>query len=96
MDNGPSCGLIDKLADSNECGKAAASLGYSGSVQSGSWGHAPYGCFVGHPYDNWKYTYFNSQKGQTGRGVYKSICKGNKQYYITNNESKIFKITIQC
>ena len=87
MDNGPGCRTDLEITDSAECQAAARSLGYSGTVQSGNWGHAPKGCHVGHPND-YEYLYFNSVSGTTGSTDYKSICrkpdneKGNK---ISNN-----------
>ena len=53
----------------------ATKLGYNGTaLQAGSWGHAPFGCFIGHPADNWSYLYYNSQSGQTGKDVYRTLC----------------------
>ena len=53
----------------------ATKLGYNGAaLQAGSWGHAPLGCFIGHPADNWSHLYYNSQSGQTGRDVYRTLC----------------------
>ena len=72
MDNGPGCGI--NSLDIYECVNAVTALGYPGAVLEVSWSHAPYGCFVGHSRDNWAYSYFNSQHGQTGRDIYKSIC----------------------
>ena len=80
MDNGPGCG--SNSLDKNECAPAVAEFGYRGAVLEGSWSHAPYGCFVGHPSDNWANSYFNSQHGQTGRNVYKSICNSG-MYFIS-------------
>ena len=45
LPNGPGCGERS-LSDSDECSKAAATLGYRESVQVGSWSWAPYGCVV--------------------------------------------------
>ena len=74
LDNGPGCGSFSLSMD--ECKTAATSLGYSGNVRKNDVGHAPYGCHVGHPTDNWTKTYFNVEiTGQTGREKYKSICK---------------------
>ena len=74
LPNGPGCGLAS-VSNSNECWKAAKLLGYTANGMSGSWGHAPYGFFVS-PYDGGAYVYFNQQHGQTGRDIYKSICRG--------------------
>ena len=74
IDNGPGCGSLS--LNENECRTAAASLGYTGVMIKGNWGHSPYGCHVAHPSDGWKYTHFNeNQRGQTGRNIYRSICK---------------------
>ena len=73
-DNGPKCSADTIITDAATCQLAAQGLGYTGTVVSGSWGHAPKGCAVGHPTDNWKDTYFNSYDGQTGRSIYRSIC----------------------
>jgi len=73
--NGPGCQLQSEVTSPGECAKAVAELGFKGSVRSGSFPHAPKGCFVGHSYDDWKYTYFNIIKGETGHAYYKSICK---------------------
>ena len=74
LDNGPGCGLFSLSED--ECKTAATSLGYSNNVMKIDVLHAPYGCHVGHPYDNWIRTYFNVNiTGQTGRDKYKSICR---------------------
>ena len=71
-DNGPGCG--GRSIGKEECALAARLLGYRKAVQEVSVDHAPYGCFVGHPTDSWKYTYFNNRNGLTGREKYKSIC----------------------
>ena len=71
-DNGVGCG--HRSLDQDGCAEAITTLKYAGVLETGNWSHAPYGCFVGHPYDNWQYAYFNSQHGQTGRDIYKSIC----------------------
>jgi len=73
--NGPGCPGTQRVKDPNECSQAAASLGFSSKVQTGSWPWAPLGCHVGHPTDGWKHTYFNSKNGQTGHSHYYSICK---------------------
>jgi len=83
LENGPGCGDAS-ITTAGECGEAAASLGYEASVTSGSWGHAPLGCFVGHPIDGWTHTYFNSQAGQTGRDVYRSLCLGEAYVELEN------------
>ena len=75
LESGPGCGSTS-TSNAEECSKAAASLGYSATVESINIGHAPFGCFVGHPSDSWKHTYFNIEDGQTGQHIYKSICKG--------------------
>jgi hypothetical protein len=88
MDNGPSCGLLSITED--ECKIAATSLGYSNAMKTINVGHAPYGCFVGHPGDGWKNTWFNENKnGQTGQDVYKSICKkgSGKEKFIVNTRN---------
>ena len=72
LDNGPGCG--NASLDKDECAKAVAALKFVGRLETGNWSHAPHGCFVGHPYDNWGYAYFNNGHGQTGRDIYKSIC----------------------
>ena len=78
-DNGPGCEC--QSLDQNGCRKAAAALGYTRVLETGSWSHAPYGCFVGHPYDDWEYVYFNSQNGVIGRDIYKSICLVSTYFY---------------
>ena len=78
MNNGPGCTTNLDITDSGECQYAAKSLGFSGDVESANWDHAPKGCFVGHPDDHYKYLYFNSRSGETGRTVYKSICRIGK------------------
>jgi len=75
LENGPGCGE-SSIENAEECTKAAAELGYTAAARAGSWSHAPLGCFVGHPTDSWRNTYFNTQAGQTGRDIYRSICKG--------------------
>ena len=75
MSNGPGCTVSEDVADSTECSFAAASLGYSDTVTSGSWNTGPKGCVVGYPSDDYAHTYFNNKRGQTGRTIYKSICK---------------------
>ena len=73
VDNGPGCGNL--TVPFHECLQAIESLGYVvHTLQYGSFSWAPYGCFVGHPVDNWQYAYWNSQDGQTGRDVYRSVC----------------------
>lgn len=73
VDNGPGCGNL--TVPQHECLQAIQALGYSDqSLQVGSWSWAPYGCLVGHPADSWQYAYWNSQNGQTGRDIYRSIC----------------------
>ena len=79
-DNGTGCG--NKSLDQHDCRKAVSALKYAGVLEIGSWAHAPYGCFVGHPYDNWQYAYFNSQDGQTGREIYKSICSSSTYFLL--------------
>ena len=77
-DNGPGCGLLSLTED--ECKTADVALSYSNTVETINVAHAPYGCFIGHPTDGWKNTYFNKRKsGQTGRDVYKSICRKGKK-----------------
>ena len=71
---GAGCGS-ELIRTADECSSAAASLGYSADVISQAVTHAPLGCFVGHPSDAWHYTYFNTVCGETGREIYKSICK---------------------
>ena len=72
--NGPGCGNLS--LNENECRTAPARLGYTGVMNKGNWGHAPYGCHVGTPSDGWKHTYFNeNQGGKTGNDIYRSICK---------------------
>jgi hypothetical protein len=73
MPNGPGCPVAGELTKT-ECAQAAAALGYTTKVHVGHWGHAPKGCFVGHPTDGWKHTYYNTFAGQVGRNVYKSLC----------------------
>ena len=79
MDNGPGCD--DGLdVDEQECAAAAEKLGFIGSFKVGSWDHAPPGCFVGHPGDNWTKIYFNKiAKGTLGQAKYKSICMKEEQ-----------------
>ena len=79
LDNGPGCESDQEISDPDECKKAANQLEIGGEFLSGSWGHAPKGCFVGHPNDGYNHTFFNSQNGETGRLIYKSICKGVKK-----------------
>ena len=74
LPNGPGCSGSTAILNAHECGIAAATLGFSRSVHSGSWSHAPRGCHVGHPSDNWRNTYFNHLSGATGRAHYMSIC----------------------
>ena len=78
FDNGPGCG--DMLLDKDECAHAAVLLGYSGAVREGSWSSAPYGCHVGESDNSWQNTYFNFQHGQTGRDIYKSICRASTYF----------------
>ena len=75
LHNGPGCQLQGEVTSPGECAKAAAELGFKGNVITGSFGHAPKGCFVDNYYGDWKHTYFNSRKGKTGQTHYKSICK---------------------
>ena len=70
---GEGCGMYN--VPENECERAANRLGYdiSKGYEQGNWAHLPTGCFVGHSHTNWKYTYFNFNKGKTNNG-FKSIC----------------------
>jgi len=74
LENGPGCGTAS-IETAEECGLAAASLGYSADVTTMDVAHAPLGCHLGHPGDGWANTYFNLQEGETGRENYMSICK---------------------
>merc|ERR1719295_2086862 len=71
LPNGPGCG--GQTVPQSECQEAARALGFSGNFKVGSWGWAPYGCHVGSP-PGWRHVFWNSQSGQTGRGIYQSIC----------------------
>ena len=75
-DSGVGCGIFS--IPENECKTAAARIGYDSSAgyEVGNWGHLPSGCFVGHAHTNWKYTYFNNNKGRSNNG-FKSICKNH-------------------
>ena len=84
-------GMYAAVKDGLGCGKgslnedlcklAAMELGYTTAMSTGDWGHAPYGCFVGHPRDGWNYTYFNQNKqGKKGNKNYRSICRTDAKY----------------
>merc|ERR1719461_1871793 len=76
--NGPRCSSIgmQDITNVQECKAAVESLGlYQHPIHAGHWGHAPYGCFQGHPSDGWRYTYFNFRVGATGNSAYRTICK---------------------
>ena len=75
LNHGAGCGTNLDITESGECQDVAKSLNFSGKVESGDWGHAPKGCSVGHPDDNYKYLYFNSGSGKAGSTRYKSICR---------------------
>ena len=84
LDNSPGCEDGMDITE-EECPLAAkASLqsitqSFTGGLQVGTWGHAPPGCFVGHPSDNWMHTYYNKiSRGTLGNTLYKSICMKNK------------------
>ena len=64
--------------EENQCDAAAEELGYKGDIETITNPNAPSGCFVGHPVDNWKHTYFNKVDGTLGNTNYKSICKKGK------------------
>lgn len=76
---GSACASRD-ITSSTQCQAAANNLGYPLTVYTGGWGHAPKGCFMGHPSDNWKHLYFNSVSGATGATYYRSICKVQASY----------------
>jgi len=62
-----------------ECKKAAEALGYKRNVKQQNVGHAPHGCFLGHPHDEWKDLFWNKNTGgKAGDSRYKSICKVQK------------------
>ena len=68
--NGPGCG--DNSINETDCAVAAGKLGYSTNVRIKDVPHAPYACMV---QSNNGVTWWNKRHGQTGRHVYKSICK---------------------
>ena len=76
LEDGPGCADGRDVKREN-CKRAAEKLGYTGTFAIGDWNHGPPGCFVGHPYDNWEYVYFNiiETGGSVGKSEYKSICK---------------------
>ena len=76
LSNGPKCETNGKISVKKfECLEVAKLYGYSvTTVHTGSWTHAPYGCFVGHPNDNWAKLFFNSISGTTGSSEYKTFC----------------------
>jgi len=90
-DNGPKCSSIGlgDISSASECKRAAQGLGIfkHNRVGQGSWGHAPLGCFQGHPNDGFKFTYFNTRYGQTGRSAYRSICR-RYRYVVKKNGPK--------
>ena len=75
LPNGPGCASTGD-AKKEECLFVAKALGYSAeTLQSGDWGHAPVGCFVGHNDNGWAWTYFNeATAGTHGSERYRSIC----------------------
>ena len=76
----------------NECEIAAKKLGFHGDTIAVQDHNAPYGCFVGHPIDDWKHTFFNQVGGKAGNANYKSICKTVKGEYSSSNLEKIFQL----
>merc|ERR1712038_720325 len=78
LDLGSKCTTNEEITDATECGNAAASFGYTGKVHSGSWSWAPKGCFLGHPDDNYKHTFFNQEDGNDENDKYKPICRRQK------------------
>lgn len=78
--NGPTCPAGEILGDAVTCAKAARALGFSDHVIQGTWAHAPKGCFVGHPSDGWRHTYFNAIDGRQGEHHYRSLCLRPKTY----------------
>ena len=90
-ENGPKCEQIQKESVSQaNCQSVAKSLGYKGTLHVGSWGHAPFGCFAGHPGDNWSYLYYNTRSGQTGRDRYRTFCKST-----TKSGNTVFTLMIE-
>ena len=90
LPNGPGCPAGQTIDTAAECEQAAVALGRKAKVTQGKWGHAPFGCFIGHPNDGWKNTFFNRQAGQTGRDVYRSICKGMSNVYSAMQNVRLF------
>ena len=76
LDNGPGCDTNLDVADSDECQAAALEIwNFEEKVESGNWGHAPRGCFVGEPNNDYSHLYFNNRSGKIGQSSYKSICR---------------------
>jgi len=73
LNNGPGCTSSADIVTADACTLAAKELGVGKGRKAsrGSWGHSPKGCL----YDGWKYIYFNSIAGRTGRSGIKSICQ---------------------
>eukprot|EP00747_Dinoflagellata_sp_TGD_P056285 gnl/TRDRNA2_/TRDRNA2_150012_c0_seq1.p1 gnl/TRDRNA2_/TRDRNA2_150012_c0~~gnl/TRDRNA2_/TRDRNA2_150012_c0_seq1.p1 ORF type:complete len:416 (+),score=16.09 gnl/TRDRNA2_/TRDRNA2_150012_c0_seq1:48-1295(+) len=69
------CPPGENIPNAAECTTAAQKVGFQGRAQQGHWGHAPLGCFAGHPYDGWRHTYFNTFSGRQPKAIYRSICK---------------------
>jgi len=61
--------------EKNKCNAAAKELGYPGNMVIVTDTNAPSGCFVGHPVDNWKNTFYNQVDGKSESTDFKSICK---------------------
>ena len=77
LPNGPKCETLGKKSvEQSECLNVAKSQGYSANhVQTVTVPHAPYGCFAGHPNDNWAHLFFNTEpSGQTGKPQYRTFC----------------------
>ena len=59
----------------SECSMAAKASGFTGDSQYVHWPHAPKGCIVGHPWNGWNSTYFNTRGDLVGHPEYMAICK---------------------
>lgn len=72
--NGPGCAAGFEITTAAECLTASQSLGFPATgAGPGSYSWAPLGCFAEGA--NWQWLHFNSYPGQTGRSIYRSICK---------------------
>lgn len=71
--HGEGCGIL--TVPETKCKALAGTLGFDSSkgYETGNWGHLPHGCFVGHAHTDWKFTYYNSNKGTKNNG-FKSVC----------------------